>query len=94
MRKKKGYFYTTNMATVKIIEQWKYLLALKIEKYKHTHGRKEDMNLEKTEVILREYHLNTDLSYVFLLWLILNYTYEMASLPETNFNLFYFLTFV
>lgn len=49
MRKTKGYFYTTttNMATVKMVEQWKYLLAVRIEKYKHIHGRK-DMNLAKT----------------------------------------------
>lgn len=50
MRKKKGYFYTKNMPTVKMVEQWKYLLVLKIEKYKHIHGR-NDMNLSKTEEI-------------------------------------------
>lgn len=50
MRKTKGYFYTRNMATVKMVEQWKSLLALRIEKYKHIHGRK-DMNLAKTEVM-------------------------------------------
>lgn len=50
MRRTKGYFYTINMATVKMVEQWKSLLPFRIENYKHIHGRK-DMNLAKTEVI-------------------------------------------
>lgn len=50
MRKTKGFFYTTKMAAGKMVEHRKSLLALRIEKYKHIHGRK-DMNLAQTEVV-------------------------------------------